>query len=75
MVFVTMVNICMVNRLIFLGSHFCKVDRLDLVTIGQVGVVSRLDHIIMIICLSGCELMLSSCFKVMRSLAMMFSGL
>ena len=66
-----MVNIGVINRFVLFGRHLSVVNGLDLVPVSQVGVVCRLDFIIVIIGFGGCQLMLGCCLKMMRSFPMM----
>jgi len=72
---VAMVNIGVIHALIFLGRQLGVVDRLDLMPVGEVGMVRRFHLVVMIICISGRELMLGCRLEVMRSLAVVKRGL
>jgi len=62
--FIAMVNVSMIDAVIFLCCHLSEMNGLNLVAIGNVGMVSSLHNIVMIICFSRCPLMLSCSFKM-----------
>ena len=68
------VNIVMIDRLIFDCCHFSKMDGLQLMAIGQIGMVSGDNFIVMVIGFCCQDLMLGSSFKMMGSLAVMLGS-
>jgi hypothetical protein len=71
---VAVINVSVINGLVFNSSHFSEVDGLQLMAISKIGMVCCDNFIIIIISFSSQNLMLGSSFEMMRSLTVMISG-
>ena len=69
------INIAVINRLVFNSSLLSKTDGLDLVTIGKISMMSGDDFVILVVSLCCQDLMLGSSLEMMSSLAMVNSSL
>lgn len=70
----TVIHIVVINGFIFDRCHFSKMDGLQLMTIGQIGMVSGNHFIVMIIGFRCKDLVFGSGLKMMGSLAVMLGS-
>jgi hypothetical protein len=66
------VDVVVVDRLVFNRSLLSVMNGLKLMAIGEVSVVGGRDHVILVVCFSSQELVLGSSFEVVCSGTVMF---
>jgi hypothetical protein len=66
------VDVVVVDLFVFDSSFFSVLNGLQLMTIGEVGVVRGCHYVVLIVSLSSQKLMLGCSFKMMGSSAMVF---
>ena len=64
---VTMINVVMIDGLIFNSSHLRILNGLHLMTISQISMMSCHNFIVFVICCSCKKLMFGSSFKMVSS--------
>ena len=70
----TVIHIVVIDGFVFDRCHFSKMDGLQLMAIGQIGMVCRDNCVIMIVGFSGKDLVLGSSFKMVGSLAVVLGS-
>jgi hypothetical protein len=68
------VDVVVVDGFVFNGSLFSVMNGLQLMAIGQVGVMGGRDHVVLVVCFSSQELVLCSRFKVVCGGTVVFSS-
>jgi len=66
------VDVVVVDRLVFNRSLLSVVNGLKLMAVGEVSVVGGRDHVVLVVCFSSQELVLGSSFEVVCSGTVMF---
>ncbi len=69
-----MIDIVVIDRLVFDRGLFGEMDGLKLMAVSEVSVMSRDNFVILVIGFRRQKLVLGGSFKVMRSLTMVYGG-